>query len=191
MLNVEYLDKLVILWLVLLLGIYAVSKVLLDELITVLAKLAFTKNVTEERKGIKKVIRFIAFIIAMIVTGMVESVLGTIVKAAEERIYSENSEYIIDGEVKDVQYYIFMSQNEEIPIEELQNLDTDMLFYIRNGIFAYHGRRFTEDYMTDYYNKYEWYDPYIDPGGFDCSVFSETEWNTIRAIQEVEEQKKD
>ena len=71
-----------------------------------------------------------------------------------------NSENIEDYEEdilspldKMIEEYVLYSEKEVIPIEELESLSDNELYYIRNGIFAYAGQKF----KSGYYDKFSWY----------------------------------
>lgn len=80
---------------------------------------------------------------------------------------------------------IIKCRNELIPLEELEKMDVETLYYIRNGIYAFHGHKF----KTDFYYQFTWYDPMIDFEDFDKSVFNKWERDNIENIKTVEKRK--
>lgn len=64
------------------------------------------------------------------------------------------------------------------------------LAYLRNEIFARHGRIFTSEKYRDYFSQKTWYNPTYDPSYFDAnldSFLNEYEWANLELIQKLED----
>lgn len=72
---------------------------------------------------------------------------------------------------KMIEEYILHSENAIIPIDELESLSDEELYYIRNGIFAYVGKY----YESGYYDKFSWYTGDV--------IDSDDIWNRINEFQ--------
>lgn len=90
-------------------------------------------------------------------------------------------------EIDIVERYILRAETEVIPIEDLQCLENEELRYIRNGIYAYCGRKFEGIELKEYYNKYDWYMPRYCRNEFDWNFFNIYQQETIYNIRNVEE----
>lgn len=90
---------------------------------------------------------------------------------------------VFTPEEKMIEDYIKKCSKKIIPIEELEELSSKQLNYIRNGIFAYHGLYFE----SGYYEKFEWYHADINSSEeFDWRVFNYFEVTNIENIKVVE-----
>lgn len=104
----------------------------------------------------------------------------------EDTVYGNAISVEVEEVVRDkVECYILDSKYREISIEELEELSDDELRFIRNGIYAYCGREFTDD-LRKYYEQYEWYNPYISKEDFDWDYFNVFQQRTIENIVGVE-----
>lgn len=186
------------------LGMLHPIRILLEYLISILWKTIFEKDSEEEKNKLKNECKRLTLILIVIWgIGITDFYITQIINAKENPgettvitpQKNENTkaptDIIIQGEVKDVRYYISMSHEKNIPISELLRMDKETLYYIRNGIYAYHGRRFLEDYLTSYYYQFDWYSPSIDADKFNCNVFSKIEWENIKNIEKIEKLKED
>lgn len=89
------------------------------------------------------------------------------------------------------EYICPMSRTKEIPDEVLMNLSPNSLSFARNEIYARHGRKFTNQFISDYFSEYSWYTPSIEPEDFDESILSEIEKRNIEKIVVLEAQYKE
>lgn len=85
-----------------------------------------------------------------------------------------------------VDYYVNKCVNEVLPISEWEALSDAELYYIRNGICAYSGRM----YKSGYYDEYSWYEGSISPDDFDCSVLNAVQYENVKNIASIENQRK-
>lgn len=81
---------------------------------------------------------------------------------------------------------IMYAENNIIEDEFLDSLSTEELWLLRNGIYAYEGRIFNENELTDYYYNYSWYNPTIAPGELDWNTFTTEQQNNIMKIKNLE-----
>lgn len=84
-----------------------------------------------------------------------------------------------------IEEYVIKSYKEPISIEEWRTLSAEVLYYIRNGIFAYSHAKFEKDF----YSVYSWYDGTIDINDFDWNVLNEYQRINIENILAVENEK--
>ncbi len=82
--------------------------------------------------------------------------------------------------------YIMYAENHILPYEILDSLSTEELRLLRNGIYAYEGRIFNENELTDYYYNYNWYNPTIAPGELDWDTFTTEQQDNIMKIKNLE-----
>ena len=86
-----------------------------------------------------------------------------------------------------VESYIIRCKQEEISINEFKALSDEMLYYIRNGIFAYCGLY----YSSGYYEQFEWYNAvFMSTDQFDWNVFNTYQIRNINNIQRIEDERK-
>lgn len=81
---------------------------------------------------------------------------------------------------------IMYAENNILPSEILDSLSTEELRLLRNGIYAYEGRIFNENELTDYYYNYNWYKPTIAPGELNWDMLTPTQQNNIIRIKKYE-----
>ena len=85
-----------------------------------------------------------------------------------------------------VEEYIILASTREISKEELSQFSKEDLFWIRNGIYAYCGRSFLEQEITQYFAKFEWYKPVVKAEDFRWEIFNEAQARTIINIKSIE-----
>lgn len=108
----------------------------------------------------------------------------------KDTVYGSLNNVEDEEEIKDiVEYYILCSESREISIGELDTLTDEELRFIRNGIYAYCGREYTED-LKEYYEKYTWYMPHISKKEFLWDYFNVFQQKTIENIIKVENDRK-
>lgn len=91
----------------------------------------------------------------------------------------------------DAQEFVFpMSDTKLIPDYILVNMSEDELWIARNEIYARHGRRFTNAYLSGYFASCSWYEPGVSAEEFDESSLSQTELDNLDLIKAYEETKK-
>lgn len=88
---------------------------------------------------------------------------------AEEYIFPLSSIYLLDNNV--VEYY---SGNE--------------LWIAKNEIYARHGRRFTNEYLQQYFNRCSWYEGTVPAEQFEDSVLSQIEKDNISLLAAAKEE---
>lgn len=173
----EKMGVLAIVAVIILKSIFFTINVILDEFVGDIVKDIRNKRQRGKRIGKKLMIFFIICVIEYINNNVVE-IEAT--KVIDETIENKLK---TDDRIEDI---IIKCGGEEISVEELNELSDEGRFYIRNGIYAHHGRIFKEEYLTEYYKKYDWYTPSIEPENFDANVFTQSEWKTIKNILSIE-----
>lgn len=95
-----------------------------------------------------------------------------------EAVVSEDNSVDIDEEsVSDestdaVLYFIMHSDSKYFTEKDLEDFDADMCRIARNGIYALMGRKFSDEKLTAYFEKYDWYEPVIEPEDFSDSFLN-------------------
>ena len=69
-------------------------------------------------------------------------------------------------------YILPVSDSEYISDSDLSGLSKREVLLARNEIYARHGRKFTLDYVREYFESKSWYSPRINPEDFSDSVFN-------------------
>ena len=70
---------------------------------------------------------------------------------------------------------------------ELDVLTSDQLRYVRNEIYARHGRIFTSEDLRTYFESQPWYHGTIRPEDFTDNMLNEIERANVRLITEIED----
>ena len=83
---------------------------------------------------------------------------------------SGSSDLIVEGEPADILLPGITTRY--ISESELYNYSDDMIRYIRNEIFALHGRIFKSEDLREYFMSKSWYTPMYAPEDFDACMFS-------------------
>ena len=86
-------------------------------------------------------------------------------------------------------YILPVSDSEYISYSDLSGLSKREVLLARNEIYARHGRKFTLDYVREYFESKSWYSPRINPEDFSDSVFNKYEKANILTIVQYEELK--
>lgn len=86
--------------------------------------------------------------------------------------------------------YLLRMTMEEIPIAELEQFDSNSLSYLRNGIYALHGRMFKDEKYSTYFSQYKWYHASIPNGQFTDDCFNSSEKKNIANIVYIEDTRK-
>lgn len=89
-----------------------------------------------------------------------------------------------------VEYYIKLGSSQVISEEELALLDDEILYLVRNGLFARAGRAFLEEDLRDFYETYEWYEGYVEPQDFKWEMLNSFQSRTIENIRKIEKSRK-
>lgn len=94
---------------------------------------------------------------------------------------SNNQEDYLIMEKEVINEYIIRSSKEVIPIEELDLLNNNELYYLRNGIYAYSGMYFE----GDYYKYFSWYNG-IYSEAETINHINSIQWTNINNIKDIE-----
>lgn len=70
--------------------------------------------------------------------------------------------------------------------DELLNFSDNELLIARNEIYARHGRKFNDYYLSRYFESRSWYEGNVSPADFDAAVLGEIEKENIKTIQSAE-----
>lgn len=95
------------------------------------------------------------------------------------------------GDAWDDSYLMYDIDSRYISADELSGWSASDLGYLRNEIFARHGRIFTKSKYSNYFSQKSWYDPTYDPAYFDenlDSFLNDYEWANLSVIQKLEDQ---
>ena len=84
------------------------------------------------------------------------------------------------------EYMLAMSDIKEIPQYYLENMSTNQLWIARNEMFARHGRKFDNAYLSNYFESCSWYNGTVAPKDFDESVLSQVEKKNLEIIKSYE-----
>ena len=87
------------------------------------------------------------------------------------------------------EYMLAMSDIKEIPQYYLDNMSADQLWIARNEMFARHGRKFDNAYLSNYFESCSWYNGTIEAQDFDESVLSQVEKKNLEIIKSYENTK--
>ena len=89
--------------------------------------------------------------------------------------------------------YIFpLSATQELTEDDMLNFSDNELWIARNEIYARHGRKFTNDYLNNYFASCTWYDGTVSADEFQDSALSQVEKDNLEKIKAQEEKwKKD
>ena len=90
------------------------------------------------------------------------------------------------GSAADMGYSIPDSSTRYLTRQELEVLTSDQLRYVRNEIYARHGRIFTSDDLRAYFESQPWYHGTIQPNAFTDDMLNEIERANVRLITEIE-----
>lgn len=71
--------------------------------------------------------------------------------------------------------------------DQLYNYSDKELAIARNEIYARHGRKFNDEYLTKYFDSCSWYEGTIMPEAFDETVLSRIEKDNLATIKKAEE----
>lgn len=70
---------------------------------------------------------------------------------------------------------------------DLDNMDGYTLDVMRNSIFAYHGRRFDNPGLQEYFNQQSWYNPRYTPEQFPPNILSDLERQNVQHISDYQD----
>lgn len=87
------------------------------------------------------------------------------------------------------EYVLAMSDVKEIPEYYLENMSADQLWIARNEMFARHGRKFDNAYLSNYFESCSWYNGTVAPQDFDESILSQVEKKNLEIIKSYEDRK--
>lgn len=96
----------------------------------------------------------------------------------------DNTGDTVDADQSD--YILPESASRAYSESELSSMSDYELYLARNEIYARHGRRFKNEDLQSYFGSKSWYNPSVDPGDFDQSVFNEAERANIKTIKGIE-----
>lgn len=123
-----------------------------------------------------------------IVDNTTESYVETTISEDEiKEVETEN----LDQEVieKDpVEYFILNCDREYFTKEDLLGFDEEMCRISRNGIYARLGRKFQDEALVNYFIKFDWYNPTINPEDFSEELLNEYQIANRDLIIEYEEE---
>lgn len=112
-----------------------------------------------------------------------------------EAVVSEDNSVDIDAEsVSDestdaVLYFIMHSDSKYFTEKDLEDFDADMCRLARNGIYALRGRKFSDEKLTAYFERYDWYEPVIEPEDFSDSFLNAYQIANLDLIVAFEEER--
>lgn len=108
---------------------------------------------------------------------------GTDEEESESEVVSE------EDPVQDpVEELILISDSYHFTVADLEEFDADMCRFLRNGIYARHGRKFDDDILTAYFGNFDWYSGTIDPDDFDDRVLNDCEIDNLDFIVAYEKE---
>ena len=87
----------------------------------------------------------------------------------------------------DTGYVIYDSDLRLLSDDDLYGFTKEELRIARNEIMARHGRKFSSEDLTSYFNGCSWYNPVYDPDSFNTSMLSDIENANINFIKSFEE----
>ena len=108
---------------------------------------------------------------------------GTVIHRFEDRSNEGNASA---GSAADMGYSIPDSSTRYLTRSELEVLNADQLRFVRNEIYARHGRIFTSDDLRTYFESQSWYHGTIQPENFTDDMLNEIERANVRLITEIE-----
>ena len=91
------------------------------------------------------------------------------------------------GSAADMGYSIPDSSTRYLTRAELEVLSSEQLRYVRNEIYARHGRIFTSPDLREYFESQDWYHGTIQPEDFRDTMLNEIERANVRLITEIED----
>lgn len=92
-------------------------------------------------------------------------------------------------EETEAEYILPESDSRIITKSELDGLTKEEIRLARNEIYARHGRKFDDEELQAYFEKFDWYHPMIEPEDFDESVFNYYETENRRFIVQYEKER--
>lgn len=113
----------------------------------------------------------------------------------DEQIEENNpNEILVNDTGKDlhetVETYILAGSSRVISEEELASWDDELLYFVRNGLFARAGRAFIEEELMRFYGEFDWYNGYIEPQDFKWDMLNAYQSKTIENIRKVEKSRR-
>ncbi len=84
--------------------------------------------------------------------------------SSDESLKDSESEYVLPN-----------SDSSFLTADDLRGLTKDECRIARNELYARHGRKFDDEYLAQYFSRYEWYHPTIDPDDFEESMLNDYE----------------
>lgn len=149
------------------------------------------KDSVSKRVVAKASLVFILMIIVQSIFNIVDwettSVAALNEMESKEESKDENTEEYPKVPAYDrVESYILQSQYKIISNDMWHTFSKRELYYIRNGIFAYCGRKFLEPELTQYYSRYDWYDGVIEPQDFMFEYLNEYQQQNAITIRDIE-----
>lgn len=77
------------------------------------------------------------------------------------------------------------SSDEVIKRSDIKALSNEELRFAINELYARHGYKFRDKSLRNYYKKYDWYIPKVNPDDFSISMFNAIEKENIETMQKV------
>lgn len=155
---------------------------------TIVDKLAKKNAKAREIESSKhnNVAQIIVLIVAICVAINCLSYVGEAIANEKDEIADDNTD--IDNRV--IEYYILNADEVLFSYADVSQLSNNELYYIRNGIYALHGKNFGEEELDKFYREFKWYSPQHDSADVVKELISSQEWELIEIIQKVEEERK-
>lgn len=74
---------------------------------------------------------------------------------------------------------------------ELRGMPTEVLWLLRNEVYAAYGRKFDNPTLSEYFSKFAWYRGAVNPADFSDAVLSDVEKYNISLIHDLEQERSD
>lgn len=74
---------------------------------------------------------------------------------------------------------------------ELRAMPTEVLWLLRNEVYAAYGRKFDNPTLSEYFSKFSWYRGTVNPSDFSDAVLSDIEKYNINLIHDLEQERSD
>lgn len=87
-----------------------------------------------------------------------------------------------------LQYFIENCDRQYFTEADIKDFDHQMCVYARNAVFAKSGRIFTSQELKDFFAKYSWYDPRVEPEDFSNDMLNTIQRSNVDLILAREEE---
>ena len=108
-----------------------------------------------------------------------------VVSNSESYECEENlDENLVSDESKWEDGIVFSDSSErEISLDEIEKSSDEDIKYAINELYARHGYIFKDEELLAYYEKYDWYEPSINPDDFSMDFFNDVEKVNVEKLQ--------